>query len=112
MKKIMPMLMLSVLTLFSYQSIAAESGWITYAKVTKVVVTMNGGVNIALSPALSGCTSQSGYGERYASLYPDHPGLDKIHSIVLAAFMADKPIAVWLSDNTCKIGEVELGGRQ
>jgi hypothetical protein len=112
MKKIMPMLMLSALTLFSHQAIAAGPEWITYAKVTKVVVTANGGVNIALSPELSGCTSQSGYGPRYASLYPDHPGLDKIHSIVLAAFMANKPIAVWLSDSTCKIGEVELGGRQ
>jgi len=48
---------------------------------------------------------------KYASLYPDHPGKDKITSILLAAYMADKTVAIYLSDSTCKIYEVELGGR-
>jgi hypothetical protein len=89
----------------------AEQGWIVSAKVVRVVGTWNGGINVRISPELTGCTSQSGYGPTYASLYPDHAGIDRIHSILLAAYMSDKPVAIYLVDNTCKIGEVELGGR-
>lgn len=103
-------LLLFSLTFFSFPS-SAEQGWITTAKVVKIVATINGGVNVRLSPELLGCTSQSGYGPNYASLYPDHPGKDKILSIFIAAYMGDKPVAVYLMDSTCKIGEVELGGR-
>lgn len=90
---------------------AAQQGWVTYAKVKKIVVVVNGGINVRFEPELVGCTSQSGYGPQYASVYPDHPGLEKIHSIFLAAYTADKPVAVWLADDTCRVGEVELGGR-
>ncbi len=92
-------------------TVNAEQGWIVSAKVIKIVGTINGGINVRLSPELTACTSQSGYGSAYASLYPDHAGVDRIHSILLAAYMSDKPVAIYLVDNTCKIGEVELGGR-
>ncbi|NOU49871.1 hypothetical protein HG263_04890 [Pseudoalteromonas sp. JBTF-M23] len=95
-----------------WNSIAfAEQGWIKQAKITKIVGVVNGGINVRISPELTGCTSQSGYGPNYASLYPDHQGKSEILSILLAAYMADKTIAIYLSDDKCKIGEVELGGR-
>jgi hypothetical protein len=103
-------LLLSILAFYSVFS-NAEQGWITTAKVIKIVATNNGGINVRISPELTGCTSQSGYGPNYASLYPDHLGKDKITSILLAAYMADKTVAIYLTDGTCKIGEVELGGR-
>ena len=90
---------------------AAGPGWVPNAKVVKIVVASNGGINVRLSPELSGCTSQSGYGPLYASVYPDHPGINRIHATLLAAYTADKPVAVYLSDSTCKVAEVELGGR-
>jgi hypothetical protein len=101
---------IAVLAFFSV-NLHAETGWIPQAKITRIVGVANGGINVRITPVLTGCTSQSGYGPSYASLYPDHPGKDQILSILLAAYMADKTIAIWLSDNTCKIGEVELGGR-
>jgi|GEM_PF-4792128 len=101
---------LAVLFFTSMNTYAAK-GWVKQAKITRIVGVVNGGVNVRLMPELSGCTSQSGYGSRYASLYPDHQGKDEILSIMLAAYMSDKTIAIYLSDDTCKILEVELGGR-
>lgn len=92
-------------------SFAVGPGWITNVKVVSVVAVINGGINFRLSPELTGCTSQSGYGPAYASVYPDHPGKDKIQSILLAAYMADKTVSVYLQDNTCEVIEVELGTR-
>lgn len=86
-------------------------GWTVASKVVKIVVTVNGGVNVRLSPELSGCVSQSGYGALYASLYPDHAGIDRIHSTLMLAYASDKPVSIYLTDSNCKIGEVELGGR-
>ncbi|AIW18804.1 hypothetical protein F0267_23165 [Vibrio coralliilyticus] len=102
---------IGVMLTFCSSNASAEKGWITQAKITKVVGVFNGGVNIRITPELTGCTSQSGYGASYASLYPDHEGKDQILSILLAAYMADKTVAIYLSDDTCKIYEVELGGR-
>jgi hypothetical protein len=92
-------------------SIAAGPGWITSAKIKKIVITIDGGINFRLTPELSGCTSNSGYGPAYASVYPNHAGINRIHSTLLLAYMADKPVAVYLSDDTCRVGEIELGGR-
>jgi len=92
-------------------SALAEQGWITQAKVTKIVVTSSGGINVRITPELTSCTSQSGYGSRYASVYASHPGINRIHSTLLAAYMADKTVAIYLSDSTCTVLEVELGGR-
>lgn len=90
---------------------AGQMGWVTQAKVSKLVVAANGGINVRLIPELEGCVSQSGYGPRYASIYPSHPGIDRLHSTLLAAYMADKTVAVYLSDDKCTIMEIELGGR-
>ncbi|NVJ60826.1 MAG: hypothetical protein HWE27_10560 [Gammaproteobacteria bacterium] len=102
---------LSIALFIGVSSVNAQKGWVTSVKVQKVVVTYGGGINVRVTPDLSGCVSQSGYGERYASVYPDHPGIDKIQSVLLAAYMSDKPVAIYLMDDTCKVGEVELGGR-
>ena len=104
-------IVLCVLFLSGITQLSAEQGWITTAKVTKIVVTAAGGINVRITPELTSCTSLSGYGPRYASVHPDHPGLDRIQSILLATYMADKTVALYLSDSTCKVLEVELGGR-
>lgn len=105
--KILLVVALNLLSISAF----AEQGWITQAKITKIVGVINGGINVRITPELSGCTSQSGYGPAYASLYPDHAGKEEILSILLSAYMADKTIAIYLQDDTCKITEVELGGR-
>lgn len=110
MKRIFNYVLLSsALALASFPA-NAEQGWVVTAKIVKVVATVNGGINVRLSPDLTACTSQGGYGPNYASLYPDHPGKDKIASIFMAAYLADKPVSIYLLDATCKIGEVVLGG--
>jgi hypothetical protein len=90
---------------------AAGPGWVVDAKVSKIVVTVDGGINVRLTPDLSGCTSQSGYGALYASVYPSHPGINRIHSTLLTAYASDKLVAIYLMDSTCKVGEIELGSR-
>lgn len=94
----------------SYHTYAEVPGWTPASEVIKIVTVSTGGINIRLSPELSGCTSQSGYGPKYASVYPDHPGLNTIQSNILAAYMAGKKVALYLTDNTCKVGEMIVGG--
>jgi hypothetical protein len=89
---------------------AQGPGWTVNSTVVKIVDTSNGGVNVRLSPDLSGCTSQSGYGGSYASLYPTHPGIDRIKATLLTAYATGSPVALYLGDNTCMISEVQLGG--
>lgn len=105
--------MLSVFLLVSANafSIAGTQGWIVSAKVIKIVATVNGGINFRLSPELTECISQSGYGPSYASIYPDHPGIKNMHSMLLVAYLSDKPVAVYFGDTKCTVGEMELGGR-
>lgn len=88
----------------------AESGWTVNVKIVKLVGTANGGLNVLMSPSLVSCVSQSGYGPNYASLYPTHPGKSQIAALLLAAYMSDKTIALYLTDKDCAIGEVALGG--
>ncbi|PUA28267.1 MAG: hypothetical protein B0W54_17490 [Cellvibrio sp. 79] len=111
MKNLLIALSLMPAFLFSIPTFAGQQGWVTNAKIARIVATVNGGINIRLIPELSGCVSQSGYGPLYASLYPDHPGKDQIHSILLAAYMSNTPIAVYFNDDKCTIMEIELGGR-
>lgn len=89
---------------------AQGPGWSANSHVTKLVVTAGGGVNVRLSPELVGCVSQSGYGPNYGSIYPSHPGINRIKADLLAAYVADKVVAVYLSDDKCTITEVVLGG--
>jgi hypothetical protein len=90
---------------------AQGPGWTANSLVVKIVDTSNGGINVRLSPDLTGCDSQSGYGAVYASLYPNHPGLNRIKATLLTAYATGSPIALYLGDSTCTITEVELGGR-
>ena len=98
------------LLLFAMPAFAQGPGWTATSMITKIVDTANGGVNVRLSPELTGCVSQSGYGSAYASLYPTHPGIDRIKATLLTAFATGTPVSIYLDDNTCRIIEVVLGG--
>ena len=89
---------------------AAGPGWTANSTVTKLVVTADGGVNVLLSPALSGCTSNSGYGQAFASIYPSHPGINRMKADLLAAYLTGSTVAVYLVDGTCRVTEMILGG--
>jgi hypothetical protein len=91
-------------------ALAQGPGWTANSTIVRIVDTSNGGVNIRLSPDVTGCTSQSGYGGSYASLYPDHPGINRIKATLLTAYSTGGTVAVYLGDNTCRITEVLLGG--
>lgn len=80
-----------------------------HGQITSYVVVYNGGVNVAMDPGLSGCTSQSGYGPAYASLYPDNPGFKSLQALLLAAYISGKPISLYLGDDTCRITELRSG---
>jgi hypothetical protein len=93
-------------------SVAAEGpGWSNNSVVKRLVVTKDGGVNVELSPALTGCVANSGYGSGFASIYPDHPGINRIKADLLIAYATGGTVALYFSDNTCKVAEVILGGR-
>jgi hypothetical protein len=66
-------------------------------------LTANGGINVRLSPGLTGCVSQSGYGSVYASIYPDHPGLKQIKADLTVAFLNGNRVALWLKDAICTV---------
>lgn len=87
---------------------AEGPGWTGSSTVKSLVVTANGGINVRLSPELSACVSQSGYGANYASIYPDHPGLKSIHSNLLTAFMSGKKVKLYFGDSTCRALEMIL----
>lgn len=89
---------------------AAGPGWTANLTVAKLVVTADGGVNVLLSPALTGCTSNSGYGPAFASIYPSHPGINRMKADLLAAYQTGGTVALYLTDNTCRVGELILGG--
>ncbi|MCW8875563.1 MAG: hypothetical protein OQJ89_03020 [Kangiellaceae bacterium] len=83
-------------------------GWTQESEVTDLVVTANGGVNVRLSPLLQNCVSQSGYGASYASIYPEHPGIDRMQSNLLAAMMSGKKVALYLTNDQCKVTEMRI----
>lgn len=107
MKKIILLIALIAQASFCF---AEGPGWYPATKVKRIVVIVNGGVNVKFENETKNCASLSGYGKRYASVYPEHPGLDRIHAILLAAYMADKEVQVHFADDTCKINEVVIGG--
>ena len=89
---------------------AAGPGWTANSTVTKVVVTGDGGVNVRLSPDLSGCTSNYGYGPAFASIYPSHPGINRMKADLLAAYLTGGTVSLYLVDGTCRVNELVLGG--
>jgi hypothetical protein len=77
--------------------------------VIAIVHTNNGGFNVRLSPDLTGCVSQSGYGPNYGSVYPSQAFIDRMKADFLVAFATGKPMSVYLADSQCKIAETILG---
>jgi hypothetical protein len=88
-----------------------ERGWSPNSIVKKLVITGDGGVNVLLEPKPVACVSNSGYGPHYASVYPNHPGINRIKATLLLAYQTEKPVALYYAeDNTCRVVEIQLGG--
>ena len=100
----------ALFSLSTVSAVASGPGWTANSTVSKLVVTANGGINVLLSPSLGGCVAQSGYGPGFASIYPDHPGINRIKADLLVAYQTGGVVALYLSDNTCKVTETMLGG--
>jgi len=90
--------------------LSSASGWTEAVEVKRIVVVGTGGINVSVFPELTGCVSQSGYGANYASIYPEHKGLNSIHSNLLAAYMSGKKVSLYLANDSCKVTEMVLGG--
>lgn len=103
-KLLLAALMLS--SLFTNVSFA-QTGWTADSTVKNIVVTVYGGINVQLDPMLKGCVSQSGYGETYASIMPDHPGKELFQSNLLSAQMSGKKVKLYLWED-CKAVEMIL----
>ncbi len=104
-------LLAAALTAVSVTPASAENvGWTSNAVVKKLVVTSDGGVNILLSPSLSTCVSQDGYGNAMAYIPATHPGLKQMKADLLTAFVTGTPVSLYLIDSTCKVAESILGG--
>lgn len=88
---------------------ASGPGWVSGVTVESAVAVINGGINIRITPPLTGCSSQSGYGPSYASIYPDHPGLKNMTAMLLSAITTGTKVSIYLSDATCRVGELEFG---
>ena len=97
---------MTLVMFLSTAALASGPGWTEFSKVTQIVVTSAGGINVRLDPELSNCVSASGYGGLYASIYPSHVGLDRIHSTLLAAYVSGNRVQLYLSDDTCKVVEI------
>jgi hypothetical protein len=98
-----------VLFVAHFPARADGPGWVQYRTIVNIVDVASGGINVRLSPDLTGCTSQSGYGQHYASVYPDHPAINRIKATLLTAFVTGKTVSVYLVDNTCKVYETVIG---
>jgi hypothetical protein len=71
-------------TLMPTLAVAQGPGWTENSTISKLVFTADGGVNVQLSPQLVNCVSNSGYGPAFASVYPSHPGINRIKADLLA----------------------------
>src|SRR5262249_53890003 len=104
------MICFAVLLASSIPTAVAEGpGWIYNASVVNIVDVSNGGINVRITPDLTGCTSQSGYGAHFASVAPSHPALSRIKATLLTAFVTGTPVSLYLGDSTCTVAEVILG---
>ena len=98
----------SALLAWSLPAFAQVPGWTGWSTVVELVNTASGGVNVRLSPDLTGCTSQSGYGGAFASIYPDHAAISRMKADLLVAFTTGAHVELYLSDSTCKVAEMRL----
>jgi hypothetical protein len=101
---------ISLLTMSATPVHAQGPGWTANATVIKMVVTNTGGINVRLSPELSGCVSQSNYGPLFASIYPTHPGINRMKADLLAAYLTGGTVSLYFTDANCTVGEMLLGG--
>ena len=101
---------ISLLTMSSTPVEAQGPGWTANATVIKMVVTNTGGINVRLSPELSGCVSQSNYGPLFASIYPTHPGINRMKADLLAAYLTGGIGFPVFHRRNCTVGELLLGG--
>jgi len=90
-------------------AVAEGPGWIYNGTITNIVDTAAGAINIRITPDLTNCVSQSGYGPHFASVYPSHPAISRIKATLLTAYVTGTPVSLYLSDNTCTVAEVILG---
>lgn len=97
------------LTLFAGAG-TASAGWIKNVEVKQLVVVATGGINVRVSPDLDSCAAQSGYKTKYASIYPDHPGLSSMHANLLAAMATGAKVSLYISDAKCTVTEMIIGG--
>ena len=98
----------AALLAWAVPTLAQGPGWTVASTVREIVNTSNGGINVRLTPELTGCTSQSGYGGAYASIYPNHLGIDRMKADLLVAFTTGAHIELYLGDSTCMIVEMRL----
>lgn len=91
-------------------AVAQGPGWTVQSTVIRLVNTSNGGVNVRLTPDLTDCVSQSGYGPSYASVLPNHPGISRIKADLLVAFTTGTRVSLYLADANCTVGEMTLDG--
>ncbi len=89
--------------------VAEGPGRIYNATIVDIVDVSNGGINVRVSPDLSSCVSQSGYGPHFASGSPTHPAVSRIKATLLTAYVTGAPVSLYLGDNTCTVAEVVLG---
>jgi hypothetical protein len=103
--------LLAGLLLFAFWTSASAEGpgWIVNVKVKQIVNTANGGVNVRVTPDLTNCVSQSGYGPNFASIYPSSPGISRIKADLLVAYVTGDVVSLYLSDSTCTVTETRLG---
>lgn len=100
----------SVPLMFSALPALAEGpGWIYNVTLVNIVDTAAGAINVRVTPDLTSCVSQSGYGPHFASVYPSHPAIDRIKATLLTAYLSGTPVSLYFSDNTCTVAEVILG---
>jgi hypothetical protein len=90
-------------------ALAQGPGWTGNSTVIALVVTTAGAINVRLSPELTGCVAQSGYGSSFASILPTHPGLKEMKADLLSALHTGTNVRLWLSDANCTIGEMSIG---
>ncbi len=108
--KMRVVLIILLCSIFSVASYADGPGWTANVIITKLVATQNGGVNVRVSPDLTNCVSQSGYGPNFASVYPTHPGISRIQAMLMQAYAQGTKVSLWFSDNNCTVGEIIVGG--
>lgn len=101
---------LLVLVLLSTAANAAFSGWADAGKVTRVHSGHGNGGSWAFTTekhiAVEGCENRFGYFAK-----PNQDNTDRMYSLLLAAYIANKPVAVFTT-GSCLNGRPEVNAVQ